>query len=192
MTEQILDVGCGEKKVAGAIGIDVVALPTVDIVHDLTIFPWPLDDSSFDHIVCNHIIEHVDDILSFMQEIHRVGKPDAVVDIVTPHYTNRFSYTDPTHRHHLALRSLDYFIEAPTVFRRNFFHRVFETAYPIGDFSFYSTVRFRKITAHFSMARPFRITGLQWLFNHLGDFYELYLAFIFPARDLYFSLQVIK
>ena len=44
----------------------------------------------------------------------------------------------------------------------------------------------------FSMARPFRITGLQWLFNRIGDFYELYLAFIFPARDLYFTVQVLK
>ena len=31
----ILDLGCGEAKVEGAIGVDNVVLPTVDVVHDL-------------------------------------------------------------------------------------------------------------------------------------------------------------
>jgi hypothetical protein len=34
--------------------------------------------------------------------------------------------------------------------------------------------------------------GIQWLANRFPDFYELYLAFIFPARDLYVTLEVIK
>jgi len=36
---KILDVGCGTAKINGAIGIDRVNLPKVNIVHDLNQFP---------------------------------------------------------------------------------------------------------------------------------------------------------
>ena len=194
MTSRVLDVGCGNKKLAGAIGIDRVFLPNVDVVCDLDVLPLPFGDNTFGRIVCNHIVEHVENLLDFMQEVHRVGEPGATVEIVTPHFTNRFSYTDPTHLRHLSLRSFDYFMpdESGGALKRNFFQRVFETQYAVSEFSFYSTARFRKNSAHFSMARPFRLLGIAWLMNRCGDFYELYLAFMLPARDLYFRLQVIK
>ena len=56
---RILDVGCGSDKVKGAIGIDHVKLPGVDVVHDLNSFPWPLKDEAFDEIYMNDIIEHL-------------------------------------------------------------------------------------------------------------------------------------
>ena len=36
---KILDLGCGEKKVNGAIGLDNLQLPGVDVVHELLNFP---------------------------------------------------------------------------------------------------------------------------------------------------------
>ena len=45
---KILDLGCGPIKLNGAIGLDNVALPNVDIVHDLLNFPYPIDNESFD------------------------------------------------------------------------------------------------------------------------------------------------
>jgi hypothetical protein len=36
------------------------------------------------------------------------------------------------------------------------------------------------------------LAGIQALANRFPAFYEAYLAFIFPARDLYFTLKVIK
>lgn len=35
----------------------------------------PFDDNTFDVIICNHILEHVDDDLLALREIHRVLKP---------------------------------------------------------------------------------------------------------------------
>ena len=45
-----LDLGCGNNKRLGAIGIDFNDLDAVDIIHDLNVFPYPLEDSSFDEI----------------------------------------------------------------------------------------------------------------------------------------------
>ncbi|HLF28880.1 MAG TPA: methyltransferase domain-containing protein [Anaerolineae bacterium] len=185
----ILDVGCGNAKISGAIGIDFNPLTAADIVHDLNVYPWPLADSTFDRIVCSHIVEHVADLIRFMEEIHRIGQPGARVEIVTPHFSNRFSYTDPTHVRHLSLFSFDYFVQ-PAVFRPALISRALETHSPLAEF--YSQARFNKVRAHLRFARPFRLTGIQRLANRFPAFYEAYWAFIFPARDLYFTLRIVK
>lgn len=185
----ILDVGCGNAKTSGAIGIDFNSRTAADIVHDLNQYPWPLEDNRFERIICNHIVEHVTDMVRFMEEVYRIGQRDAQVEIVTPHFSSRFSYTDSTHLRHLSLFSFDYFIK-PAPFRPSLLSRVFETQSPVPDF--YTQARFEKLYARLRLARPFRLTGIQWLANRFPYFYESYLAFIFPARDLYFMLKVLK
>lgn len=44
----MVDLGCGNAKTVGAIGVDNVALPGVDVVHDLLDFPYPFDTGSAD------------------------------------------------------------------------------------------------------------------------------------------------
>lgn len=54
-----LDIGCGEHKQPGFVGIDVRELEGVDIVHDITKFPWPLPDNSATVAMCSHLVEHI-------------------------------------------------------------------------------------------------------------------------------------
>lgn len=108
---RIADIGCGRDKYPGAVGIDVVAHPGVDIVHNLDSVPWPVDDSSFDLVLCNHLVEHVDDFVATIREFHRILKPGGYLITRTPHYSHVDSYVDPTHRRHLTTSSLDYFVE---------------------------------------------------------------------------------
>jgi SAM-dependent methyltransferase len=186
----VLDIGCGNAKTAGAVGIDANANTQADVIHDLDVFPWPLPSDQFERIVCNHIVEHVADMLRFMGEVHRVARAGALVSIVTPHFTNRSSFTDPTHRRHLTRRSFDYFLPPTPYPRPSFMQRALETKFEVPNF--YTGTHFKITCAHMRLARPFRGLGIQWLANRFPDFYELYLAFMFPARDLYFTLQVLK
>jgi SAM-dependent methyltransferase len=185
----ILDVGCGNAKTPGALGIDGNPATHADIVHDLDHYPWPLASDGFDRVICSHIVEHVADLLAFMREVHRVCRPRATVEIVTPHFSSRFAFTDPTHRRHLGLRSFDY-VAPPRAIRHTLLTRAFETQFAVPDF--YTRPLFQIVRAHLRLARPFRLVGLQWLANRFPDVYELYLAFIFPGRDLYFTLQALK
>lgn len=186
---KILDIGCGNAKAPGALGIDSNPGTQADVVHDLNVFPWPLDSDAFDRVVCSHIVEHVADLMKFMEEAHRVSRAGARIEIVTPHFSSRFSYTDPTHVRHLGLRSFDYFM-ARRPLRHTLWTRAFETEFAVPDF--YVRPLFRLARAHLRLARPFRLTGLELLANRLPDFYELYLTWVFPARDLYFTLEVLK
>jgi SAM-dependent methyltransferase len=54
-----LDIGCGQNKNPGFIGMDYEAYPGVDIVHNVEVFPWPLPDNSIDIAVTSHLLEHL-------------------------------------------------------------------------------------------------------------------------------------
>jgi predicted SAM-dependent methyltransferase len=56
-----LDIGCGANRQQGAgwVGMDVQPLSGVDIVHDLTKFPWPIESESVLTALASHILEHI-------------------------------------------------------------------------------------------------------------------------------------
>ncbi|MFQ5611540.1 MAG: methyltransferase domain-containing protein [Anaerolineae bacterium] len=187
---RILDVGCGQAKTPGAIGLDNNPFTEADVLVDVDHQPWPFRDNSFERVVCRHIVEHVVDMIAFFEEVHRVSKAGAVVEIVTPHFSNRYSFTDPTHLRHLAWRSFDYFTGESVQPTLTFWDRAFQIRHPIPGF--YTQARFRRRRALIDFGRPFRLLGLQWLANRWPDFYEMYLTFLLPARDLYVTLEVLK
>ena len=55
-----LDVGGGGNPQPGFINMDYRAIPgKVDIVHDITKFPWPIEDETFDLATSSHVVEHL-------------------------------------------------------------------------------------------------------------------------------------
>ena len=72
-----LNLGSGARPEKGWVNVDIVDLPEVDVVHDLTKFPWPFEDNSVDQIKSEHLIEHFDGLtfIKFMDECYRILKP---------------------------------------------------------------------------------------------------------------------
>lgn len=65
----------------------------------------PFADHTFDVVLCNHVLEHVDDDLKAMREIHRVLKPGGFSILQVPFFRpvpqetyQDFSITDPKER----------------------------------------------------------------------------------------------
>ena len=54
-----LDVGCGTKKEDGFIGLDNRPIFGVDIVHDITKIPWPLEDNTCHIVLLRRILEYI-------------------------------------------------------------------------------------------------------------------------------------
>ena len=54
-----LDIGCGASKQPGFVGMDVRAMPNVDIVHNIESFPWPLPNESVSLATASHVLEHI-------------------------------------------------------------------------------------------------------------------------------------
>lgn len=173
--KRVLDVGCGRNKFPGADGIDFAANSDADVRHDLNTFPYPLADSRYDVVLLRNVIEHLRDVVGLMEEVHRVGRPNADVVITTPHFSSVYSYQDPTHIRHLSLESMDYFTEGTR------------------HSNFYSDRRFRIVGRglDFGKSFPFSLVA-KALFGLSARKYEKHFAFVFPANSLWFHLQVVK
>lgn len=171
---KILNLGSGQDaSLPGAVCVDFNPETRPDIVHDLNKTPWLLESNAFDAIYCRDVLEHLNDLVPVMEEIHRVGRKGGTVTITTPHYSCANSYTDPTHRHHLGLFSLDYFTGE-------------------NQWGFYSKVRFKK-TKVFLHFYPNLKNKIIWrIANRWPRFYEEHLAWIFPAWFMSFELEIIK
>lgn len=98
-----LDLGCGTNKKEGFSGVDRTKFPGVDIVHDLTTFPWPFADNSVEEAHCSHFLEHLDhnaanpQRVKFMNELYRILIPGGKCTIITPHWASNRAYGDFTH-----------------------------------------------------------------------------------------------
>jgi SAM-dependent methyltransferase len=107
----VLDVGCGrgeydedpvsvrkdlrilKGKVAKVIGIDVDEgakdNPFLDEFHLISDGPWPVESNSVDLIVCDNVMEHVENPDQLVAEFCRVLKKDGYLCLRTP---NRWNY----------------------------------------------------------------------------------------------------
>ncbi|HEV7493851.1 class I SAM-dependent methyltransferase [Baekduia sp.] len=168
----VLDIGCGSAKFPGAIGLDISGDTDADVVHDLDVFPYPIEDASFDQILMQDVIEHVAQPIRVFEELHRIARPGARIQLRTPHFSSVLAYGDPTHRHYfstVAIRSL-------------------------GEprFAHYTDVRFREIHVTLDLWLPFRLTGIAALANRYQLPYESYFAFRFPTMNIRAEFEVVK
>lgn len=171
---RVLEIGAGlTRHSAGSVTLDRAAATNPDIVHDVDVVPWPIADSSFDLIRCYDVVEHVANLVAVMEEVHRVGAAGARVEITTPHYSSRNSWTDPTHRHHLGHGSFDYFVEGHAL-------------------DFYSPARFTIVERRIRFRQTVKGRVAEQVANRWPGFYEEHLAWLLPAFYLWFVLEVRK
>jgi len=177
MNRRILQLGAGEQRLGeepgSVVRVDLREDTKPDVVWDLDRFPWPFEESSFDLIDCTDVIEHLEDVVRVMEEIHRVGRPGARVRIATPHYSSSNSFTDPTHRHHLGIFSFDYFTGENT-------------------WGFYSKRRFRKTRAELIFHPGLLNRIVRRIARRWPAAYERRLAWIFPAWFMSIDLEILK
>lgn len=91
-----VDLGCGDRKPVGFVGVDVAPGPGVDLVCDLT-GRFPFETGSVAHLRAHDLIEHLPDRLHTMNEIWRVCRGGATVDLRVPSTDGRGAFQDPTH-----------------------------------------------------------------------------------------------
>lgn len=173
---RILDVGCGRRKLPGAVGIDrrrrkaVAAEVQLDIDHDLLDFPWPVEDDAFDLVHCSHVLEHLPPTARVMEEIYRVLKPGGQAFIVCPHFSWVEAYRHFEHCHFFTLGSFDYFGGQSDIYDADF--RVVRRELFFDDVSY--------------------ALGIGFLANWFPRVYERHFAFMFPASQFYVLLEAVK
>lgn len=186
---KVLDVGCGKNKEKDSIGIDKYSLPGVDIVCDLNHFPGPIEENYFDKVIFRHSINHLNNLLDVMNEVHRISKRDAEIIIIAPHFSSDNIFTDPTIKFFMGIRTMDFFTNAEGELSKRFGY------YSQSKFSIQSKkILFFKKDLHSRRDKLLNILfkPLDFIFNRIPRFYEKYLAFIIRANEINFVLKVHK
>lgn len=173
-----LDVGCGGRKLPGSVGMDILALPPVDVVHDLNVMPWPFPSEHFDLVFLNHVLEHVGDVVKVMEEIHRVLKPGGRAVIQVPYFRCVDAYNDPTHTHFFTAHTLNYFIKGSGLDRYQYSAKLFA-----GKGFWYGW-------PHRSR-NPVRQALKNFMHRH-SALYDQYLSLLVPTECLTWELEKIQ
>jgi SAM-dependent methyltransferase len=168
--KKILEVGVGQRKFPGAVGIDIRHNALADIFHDLNVFPWPFADNEFEVLLCRHVLEHLTETDKVMEEFYRILKPGGEVVIEVPHFTYVEAYRHWQHRHFFTAGSLDYFCPG----NRNY------------------NAHFRILYRHIFFDDLSRVLGIEFLANQFTRMYERRLAYLFPAGSIVWRLRAEK
>lgn len=168
---RILDVGCGDNKTKGAVGIDIQRAACVDIICNLDFKYFPFKNNIFDVIICQDVLEHVSNIVLTLQELFRISKNNSIVKIRIPHYTSRYAYNDPFHLNIYGIGVFDFLKQ---YFEKN------------------NLFSFDIIRKKYIMPKIFRILGINLLANKFPNRYEQLFCYIFPTENLYFELKLQK
>lgn len=105
-----LELGCGSRRRhPGTIGVDLLDSSCVDIVGDVFEVLDALPDASVKTVFSYHFFEHIQDQERLLAALARVLEPHGLLNIVVPHFSNPYFYSDPTHRAFFGLYSFSYF-----------------------------------------------------------------------------------
>ena len=92
-----LHLGAGKDIKENWVNHDLVQLRGIDVTHDLNVYPWPWANELFDEVFANNLLEHIPDVVQFMEELYRITKPGAKVYLGVPYWNSWEAITDPTH-----------------------------------------------------------------------------------------------
>lgn len=166
----------------GWVNLDIAPLPGVDVVYDIQQSPLPFADGSFDEILCNDVLEHVE-YAAVLKEIVRILAPGGVVHIRVPHFSSRNNYVDPTHRSRFSVTTFDFFIRGTHFWKKRRYYF---------DFAFSKVA-----TMHIDFERTaskifFYNRPVEYLVNIKPRYQELYemtgLCYLFPATHIEVTL----
>ncbi len=95
-----LNLGCGKDYKEGFINVDFCVGDTfkVDVNHNLEKFPYPFKDNEIDYILMDNVLEHLEDKIKVVEELHRISKPNATIEIYVPHCSSSMAFGNPTHK----------------------------------------------------------------------------------------------
>lgn len=168
-----LNIGCGKKSLAHAVNIDVSNAVSADLVLNLNHHPWPLPSNQFDEVLAYDVLEHLDDVVAAMEEVHRVCRNGATVKITVPHFSSANAFTDPSHRHYFGQGSFHYLTGEH-------------------EHDHYTAVRFRRAVTSL-VFRPSLVNKAVMRFaKAFPARYEERWAWLFPAWFVYAELRVLK
>ena len=172
-----LHLGCGNDYLEGWFNCDKSKDVAPDMVVDLE-YPLPFKDNSIDEVKIFHTLEHINNFVPLMHELHRITKKDAQIKIKVPFYSAWGQFNDPTHVRFFTPFTFNYFK------KNNYSHEVRTTK---------DMFEVEKVKINFGIGRSKILNPiLNPIINLNHRIYCRFFAWIFPSAEIYFELKVLK
>jgi SAM-dependent methyltransferase len=183
-----IDLGSGPRPREGFYALDHLELDGIDIVADLNRPLELLPDNCAEHVFSSHALEHVENLMPLLGEIHRITRPGGLVEVVVPHFSNPYYYSDPTHVRFFGLYTMNYFVDTekqPEAWRVPVFYSRTRFEMESVKLAFYRTNLFDRLFVPF----------LRYFVNRSArtqNFYERRLCWILPAAEVRYRMRACK
>lgn len=104
-----LNVGSGIRRLPGYINADFNKNLKPDVVWDIT-KKAPFNNGEIDEILCDNVLEHLDDFIPTIKEFYRILKRGGKLIIIVPHFTSVF-WDIPSHKRPFSYFTFHHFSE---------------------------------------------------------------------------------
>jgi ubiquinone/menaquinone biosynthesis C-methylase UbiE len=177
---KILVLGESREPLSGATALCDGARSHRELLRALEHIPWSFPDASFDHVRADGLLAEVNDFFRVMEEIHRVCRPGALVEVSMPFMSSVRFASNPGNQRAAASASFDYF----------------DARRPLGRYH-YSPAQFQRVS--FEYVRAYHGTAgkilgvldklVLPLCQRLPRAYEHYFAYWYPVHEVRFALR---
>lgn len=182
----VVELGCGASTtIAGAIGVDLIDFPAVDVVGDVYEFLGAVATGALKAVHACHFFEHVPDLPRLMAELERTVRSGGDLMVTVPHWSNPYYFSDPTHKTPFGLYSFSYLAN------NDMYGRWLPSYGETHQFTVVSVdLRFRSEIATKWGRRLKRVSG-RWVNASAlrQEFYEENLAHLLPCFEIRFHLR---
>jgi len=170
-----LNLGCGSKIEDKAVNVDKYSAVGIDVVHDLDVIPYPFESASFDEVILDNVLEHLEKPIDVLDEIYRLLKVGGTTKIVVPYFRSLWSYVDPTHKSWYTVHSFDYAVKGTETSKKYMYTK-----------SLYERVciQFNDGIQTAKLKRPVCAIANRW-----PRFYEIYLSSFIALEQLTIVLR---
>jgi len=170
-----LNLGCGNDKKKGYINMDFSPIVKPDKVWNFEKTPLPFKDNSIEEILAFHVLEHINNFIPLMHDLHRICEKRALIKIKVPFYLSCGAFMDPTHKRFFTPFTMDYFCNSCFNYET--------TNKPL--------FKKRRVKLRYTFTRKINYL-IDPLINFNHKIYCKFFAGIFPCAEIYFELEVLK
>lgn len=185
-----LNLGCGRKPKAGFLGVDAGEDTRADVRAGILEFLRELPPASVSEVYSRHVLEHLEPatLRALLGEVDRVLCAGGTMEIIVPHFSNPYYYSDPTHRQPFGLYTFSYFCQSHCL-RRSVPGYVAVAGWHLASVRVHFRPYFRP--ALFGRRLPMPAHALNLLVNRrpVLEWFERYLAFIIPIYEISYRIE---
>lgn len=168
----IVDLGCGNAKSPGSIGVDLFFNTQADVVANLDAPNLPFKSKTIDEIIMTDSLEHTADVRATLKQTARLLREGGTIFIRVPHFSSLHAYSDFTHRHFFSAEGMR------ALFQNN------------PQYGHYTINQLKISRLRIRMWKIWRWLGIEWFANTFTQVYEKLFAFWFTAMSLEIHLTL--